>query len=255
MTGVRVLLLLATFIPPAALVATGHPWIALILLALLHLPILWGTLSPHSAMFGPVLRRVPSQRQVWLTIDDGPSADTRAMLDLLDHHDAKATFFLVAARAQQHPQLVEAIRSRGHDIGNHSTTHPAQWFWALPPARMAAEIEQAQQTLTHLTGQPPRWFRAVAGHANPFVAPVLKRLGLSRVSWSARGYDGVSGDPQAVIRRIARNLDDGAIVLLHEGARHGRSVEILARVLELLDARGFKARLHFTDAAPRSASC
>lgn len=241
--GARLTLLLLTFLPPAALLAIGHPWLALVLLAVLHAPFLWGTLSPHSPFFGPVVRRMPRHGAVWLTVDDGPSADTLPLLDLLDRHDARATFFLVAARANRHPELVQAICARGHGIGNHSATHPAKWFWALSPRRMAAEISDAQTTLTRLVGHPPRWFRAVAGHANPFVAPVLKQLGLSRVSWSARGYDGVSGNVQAVADRIARNLGDGAIVLLHEGASHGHSVEIAARVLELLEARGLKARL------------
>ncbi len=209
-----------------------------------HLPFWWGTLAPGSALFSPVLRRLPtSERVVWLTIDDGPSDDTRAILDLLDAHGAKATFFVVGERARARPELVRAIVERGHGIGNHSQRHPSAWFWALPPRRMRAEIDEAQRTLTALCGRAPRWFRAVAGHANPFLAPALRAHGLARVAWSARGYDAVLSDVTRTIARIERDLAPGAIVLLHEGARHGRNVEMLARLLQRLDALGYRTVL------------
>ena len=218
--------------------------IGLPLLLLSHLAFAWGTLRPRSALFGPVLSRLPTREPVaWLTIDDGPSDDTRAILDALDAHDAKATFFVVAARARAHPELVREIVRRGHGIGNHSASHPSAWFWALGPRRMAREIVDAQVELQALSGAAPRWFRAVVGMANPFVSAPLARLGLARVAWSARGYDAVDGDPARVLARIERDLVPGAIVLLHEGAPHGRSVETIVALLERLAARGFRTVL------------
>ena len=127
-----------------------------------HGLLLWGTFRPGSPVLAPVLTRLPTQRrEVWLTIDDGPSADTPAILDLLDAHGAKATFFLVGVRAVAQPALVRDIVRRGHGIGNHSMSHPAAWFWALGPLRMRHQVERCQRALTDLTGRPPRWFRAV----------------------------------------------------------------------------------------------
>ena len=209
-----------------------------------HQPFWWATLVPDSALFSPVVRRLATDAQVaWLTIDDGPSNDTRAILDALDAFDAKATFFLVGERARAHPDLVREITRRGHGIGNHSATHPQAWFWALPPNRMRAEIENTQATLRELTGATPHWFRAVVGMANPFVAAVLKAQGMTRVAWSARAYDAFASDPQVVADRIERKLSPGAIVLLHEGAKHGRNVESVRAVLERLQARGYRAVL------------
>lgn len=197
-------------------------------------------MRPQSRLLSPVLSRLPTnERVVWLTIDDGPSDDTRAVLDLLDQHDAKATFFLVGERAQARPELVAEIVRRGHGIGQHSHTHPQAWFWALPPRAMREQIDQAQAALTFLTGTRPRWFRAVVGMSNPFVAASLKRHDLARVAWSARGYDAVLRDPAGVVARIERDLAPGAIVLLHEGAAHGRNVETLATLLMRLKALGF----------------
>ena len=199
---------------------------------------------PNSRFYAPVLSRLgPSAETVWLTIDDGPGADTLALLDLLDAYQARATFFLVGERAQAHPHLVQAIVQRGHSLGNHSHTHPQTRFWRLGPSAMAAEIDRCQAALTALCGRPPQWYRSVVGMTNPFVAVSLRRHGLTRVGWSARGYDGVDCTPQAVLQRVLPDLRPGAIVLLHEGAAHGHAPVIIEGVLRALQARGLRACL------------
>lgn len=209
-----------------------------------HLLFLWGVLRPQSWLYSPVLVRLPTDAHcVWLTIDDGPSAQTPAILDLLDAHAAKATFFVVGERARARPEFVREIVRRGHTLGNHSATHPAGRFWALGPRRMDDEVARTQQILLDITGVAPRWFRAVVGFANPFVSAPLKRLGLARVAWNARGFDAVVADPRKVMALIERQLRPGGIVLLHEGARHGRNVETLSLVLQRLQALGYRCVL------------
>lgn len=230
-----------------------------------HALFCWGVFRPQSRLFSPALSRLPTDDNVaWLTIDDGPSADTRAILDLLDAHDAKATFFLVGERARQRPDDVREIARRGHGIGNHSASHPSGTFWMLGPKRMRSEIERTQQILGDITGTAPRWFRAVVGMANPFVSAPLRDLGLARVAWCARGFDAVVADPAKVAARIERGLRPGAIVLLHEGAAHGRNVETISLVLDRLDALGYRSVLPESldpgesaalSGSPRSASC
>lgn len=213
-------------------------------LLLSHAPFLWGTLVPDSALFSPVLARLPTADPVvWLTIDDGPSDDTLELLEVLDAAGAKATFFLVGERAAARPQLVREIVARGHEVGNHSATHPQAWFWALSPRRVREEIGRAQAVLQEITGTRPHWFRAVVGMANPFVASVLHEHGLARVAWSARGYDALERDPALALSRIEQQLHPGAIVLLHEGARHGRNVELVALLLQRLRALGYRTVL------------
>lgn len=206
-----------------------------------HLPVVWATLHPRATLFCPALSRLPiRERVVWLTIDDGPSDDTPALLDLLDRHGAKATFFLVGERALARPDVVRAIRDRGHGIGNHSASHPDDRFWRLGPGALEAEIGRTQSILTAINGQTPRWFRSVVGMTNPFVGLSLKRHALARVAWSARGFDGVDCTPERVLARIVRDVRPGAIVLLHEGAAHGHNVAILAQLLAWLDAQGYR---------------
>ena len=164
-----------------------------------HLLLLWGVMVPQSRLYGPVLSRLPTrEKMVWLTVDDGPSHETAALLDLLDRYPRAATFFLVADRAAARPELTREILRRGHGIGNHSRSHPQACFWALGPRRMAAEIGATQDALRDITGVAPRWFRAVVGMANPFVAAPLRRHGLARVAWSG-----------ARLRRRARRIGAG----------------------------------------------
>lgn len=223
---------------------TGHGGGALAVLMASHALVLWGTLHPHSRLFAPVLRRLPvNGRQVWLTIDDGPSDDTPALLDLLRAHGARATFFLVAGRAAARPELVAQIVAGGHQIGNHTDSHPAAGFWLPRPWATRRQIAHAQTRLTALAGAPPRWFRAVAGHANPFVQPALARLGLERASWSGRGFDAVDADDERVLARLRRAIAPGAILLLHEGSVPGRAPRLLAALLAELAQRGYSTVL------------
>ena len=236
-----VMLLLAVLVVAVVWSQLGSGWglVALLLApGLFVLPVF----LPNSGFYAPVLSRWDGAGQrIWLTIDDGPSADTGALLALLASHQARATFFLVGERAAAQPALVRAIVAAGHSIGNHSHSHPQAWWWALGPAALSRQIGQCQQQLAAITGSAPRWYRSVVGHTNPFVAAVLRRHGLCRVGWSARGYDGVAAEVPAVLARITPQLLPGAIVLLHEGGPAGQAEAVLDGVLQAAAQRGLRA--------------
>ena len=227
-----------------ALWLAGRTWAALAAMLVTHAVFWWANLYPHSRWFGSLVSRLAtSERVVWLTFDDGPSEDTPALLDLLDRHGARATFFVVASKAQRYSEVVREILRRGHQIGNHSLDHPSAWFWLPHPGRTRMQIEMAQQQLLAITGQSPRWFRSVAGHTNVFVDPVLRRLGLQRVSWSVRGFDSVDGDDGRVLRRLLRGVRPGAILMLHEDLAPGRCPRLLAELLAALQRSGYRTVL------------
>jgi peptidoglycan/xylan/chitin deacetylase (PgdA/CDA1 family) len=213
------------------------PALALGTVALAHAPLLYGTLRANARLFGPVTTRfLAAGNEVWLTIDDGPHPDdTPRLLDLLDAAGARATFFVCGDQARAHPDLTREVRRRGHQLGNHSMTHPQATFWCLSPRRVAQEIAGCNQVLRELTGAEPRLFRAPVGMANPFVHWAADALGLRLVGWSARGYDGVArARPADVVGRIWRSLRPGGIVLLHEGRRGAGGEAVNVRSLELL---------------------
>ncbi len=212
-----------------------HPFLALGLLFVSHMLILYPTLVANGQWWGPVVTHFETpQREVWLTLDDGPDPlHTPRMLEILRRFEAQATFFVIGRRAAQFPQLIEAIRAAGHTIANHTASHPSGSFWCLPPGQIAAEID----------GCPvdSRYFRAPAGLKNFFVHPALERRQLRLVGWTVRGLDTISRDPHAVVGRIMRKVRPGAIVLLHEGHRTATDPDFHPRCLELTLAALTKA--------------
>lgn len=181
-------------------------------------------LDPASQWLGPVYRTTDFKK-VLITIDDGPDPhDTPVLLDLLDRHQTKAIFFMIGEKVRAHPELAREVIRRGHEIGNHSLTHPAGSFWCAGPRRTRHEIEGCQRVIEEVTGIRPRWFRAPVGHRNLFTHPVASALGLRIMGWNRRGFDAVEKDAGKVLARILLDLSAGDIVLLHEATPIAKEV-------------------------------
>jgi peptidoglycan/xylan/chitin deacetylase (PgdA/CDA1 family) len=219
------------------------PWVLGALVAN-HVGLAAAGLWPRSQLLGPNWIRLPSKSgvaaRVAITIDDGPDPDvTPHVLAQLALHRAPATFFCVGARVERYADLAREIVSRGHTIENHSQRHRRN-FSLLGPEGMSTEISRAQDSILRVTGSRPRFFRAPAGLRNPFLDPVLCRLQLHLASWTRRGFDTVNANADAVYRRLATPLEDGDILLLHDGnaarSRAGKPVilEVLPRLLDAL---------------------
>lgn len=226
------------------------PWAAG-LVVIDHLLLVLGVLSPRTSWMGANMRRLPEvavqRREVAITLDDGPDPQvTPAVLDLLDAHRARATFFCIAEQAARHPQLVREIIARGHSVQNHSHRH-SHTFAFQGPKGAAQEIGRSQDALAQLTGQRPMFFRAPAGFRNMFLAPVLHQRNLQLVSWTRRGFDTVRRDPADVLARLTRRLAAGDILLLHDRgsalAPSGKPVvlEVLPLLLQRLQELNLNA--------------
>ncbi|MGI8956986.1 MAG: polysaccharide deacetylase family protein [Chthoniobacterales bacterium] len=202
-----------------------HPLLALGVLFLSHMLILYPTLVANCQWWGPVVTRFETKdREVWLTIDDGPDPiHTPRMLEILQRFEARATFFVIGERAAKFPNELNAIRAAGHEIANHTFSHPSATFWCLPPGRIASEIDQ---------GVAAPYFRSPVGMKNFFVHPALARRNLRLIGWTVRGLDTVSKQPDAVAARIMRRIAPGAIFLLHEGHRTATDPDFHPRCLE-----------------------
>ncbi|MGV3742423.1 MAG: polysaccharide deacetylase family protein [Burkholderiaceae bacterium] len=228
----------------ALAVPGGAPWSLAALIAN-HAALTAAGLWPRNRLLGPNILRLDSGRpEIAITIDDGPNPDvTPAVLRILDEHNAKATFFCIASRAQQFPELVKQIIAAGHDIENHSMFHRHN-FSMMGMGGLKKELMQAQQTIFALTGRTPQYFRAPAGLRNPFLDPVLHQTGLQLASWTRRGFDTRTSDADLVLQRLLRNLAAGDILLLHDGnAAKGKNetpviLDALPRLIDAIHSKG-----------------
>lgn len=226
-------------------------WPQLVALVLLNHLLLTGCgLLPRSRWLGPNLTRLPAaavaRNEFAITIDDGPDpAVTPVVLDILDRFHARATFFCIGAKAEAHADLCREIVRRGHLVENHSQRHRHN-FAFMGPGGFRRELQQAQETLGHITGRRPSFFRAPAGLRNPLLDPVLHELGLRLASWTRRGYDTRTSDPDILLQRLTAGLQAGDILLLHDGnsARTATGtpaiLEVLPRLLERTAAAGLR---------------
>ena len=208
-------------------------------------------LLPRSTGLGPNWTRLPAaataRNEIALTIDDGPDpVVTPQVLDILDRYVAQATFFCFGEQAARHPELCREIVRRGHAVENHSQHHHHH-FSLLGYFGVLRELQAAQDTLTEITGLRPLFFRAPAGLRNPFLDPVLSRLGLQLASWSTRAFDTRVGDVERVRSMLLRGLQAGAILLLHDGnaARTPDGTPVILEVLPTVLASATAAHLRF----------
>lgn len=215
-----------------------------------HALLTFSGLWPSSRLLGPNWTRLPddavARGEVAITIDDGPDpVVTPAVLDLLDHYGATATFFCIGDRAVSHPDLCRDIVRRGHAVENHSMTH-RHHFSLLGYRGFMRELTAAQDALGRITGMRPLFFRAPAGLRNPMLDPALSHLDLRLASWTRRGFDTRVDNPDVIAEKLLRGLKAGDILLLHDGnaARSPEDkpviIEVLPRVLDALAAAGLR---------------
>jgi peptidoglycan/xylan/chitin deacetylase (PgdA/CDA1 family) len=154
------------------------------------------------------------RRAVALTFDDGPSEATPAILEILAKHKVAATFFQVGANVERLPGVANAVQQAGHEIGNHSYSHPM--FCFRGERFMAEELRRAQHSIETCTGARPRWFRAPFGVRWPGLGAAQRACGLTGVTWTVIGYDWKL-EANAVVGRICGRVCNGAILCLHDG--------------------------------------
>jgi len=162
-----------------------------------------------------------------LTFDDGPCPDgTSAVLDALDAAGARATFFLLGEQLMSNVRLGRVIADRGHEIGLHGFAHDEHD--GLSAAQTRDDLARGLGTVEVATGVRPRWYRPPYGRLSEASAAACQALSLTPVYWSAWGSDWEPIGPGRIAELVCRDLDDGAIVLLHDSARYAARESALA---------------------------
>ena len=171
------------------------------------------TRHPRSALFSPnIWRGHPGRKSIALTFDDGPSESTPELLRVLEQYNVPATFFQVGYHARRLPEIARQA-AQGHEIGNHTDTHPALWLKSR--SFIQDEVNKAQETL----GAYARvtWFRAPFGVRWFGLRGALRKHQLTNVMWGVIGRDWTGLSGAAIAGLVLAQPARGLIVCLHDG--------------------------------------
>jgi len=188
----------------------------------------------------------PPRPEVAITFDDGPSREhTPAILDVLREHGARATFFVIGAHVEREPEIARRIAAE-HEIGCHSYAHARAAVQSLDAFR--ADLDRCREVLSRELGVEPRYYRFPWGDAGRISPRELRAsTGMEVVHWSGGGGE-ERYDAEDLARHVARALEPGAILLLHDGLAPASvyprprdvTVAALPRILEAIAASGLR---------------
>lgn len=187
---------------------------------------------------GPMAGKVDCRvtRCVALTFDDGPSPHTSRLLDILAAEHVTATFFIVGSRVEERPDVVARIRAEGHEIGNHTWSHPQ--LPHLSAASAAEEFESTQQAIAGATGgYRPTVMRPPFGAHDATSDAAAGEAALSVIIWDVDTLDWKTKSTDATVAAVASGTRPGSIVLMHD--THPTTVDAVPRVIAELKAQGY----------------
>ncbi|MDD4121600.1 MAG: polysaccharide deacetylase family protein [Eubacteriales bacterium] len=161
---------------------------------------------------------------------------TKPILDILDQYDVKTTFFMVKFWAEKFPEDVLEIYNRGHEIGNHSSTHPNMSKLSVDDIKK--ELQGAEEAITNITGQRPTVFRPPFGAYSNILIETCKVNGYHVIQWDVDSLDWKDLTAEQIVDRVTRNVSTGSIILFHNNAEHVE--EYLPAILSKLQTEGYK---------------
>jgi len=201
---------------------------------------------PTSQVYGSAFVGLrPGSRLLALTYDDGPNDPyTGHLMEVLDRHGVKATFFLLGRLVEQRSDIARALAEAGHAIGNHSWDHPNLIFTSAVETRR--QIERTQGAILDATGITPTLFRPPFGGRRPASLRIARALGLEPVMWNVSCQDWKPISAEEIARRAERQIRGGDVILLHDGEYHdigvdrSRSIEATERILARYQGEGYE---------------
>ncbi|WP_433007582.1 polysaccharide deacetylase family protein [Kribbella sp. CA-294648] len=179
---------------------------------------------------------------VALTFDDGPDpAYTPKILDILDEYGAKATFFAVGKEVERAPELTRRVHDRGHDVQNHTWSHPD--LRKLSWASFQQQVEATDGLILEQTDTTPRCLRPPYGGINSIVKKRATALGKKLVLWTLDSRDWSRPGEAAIVQRVLTGVQDGSVLLFHDGGGdRSQTVAALPTILKTLKEKGYGFR-------------
>jgi peptidoglycan/xylan/chitin deacetylase (PgdA/CDA1 family) len=170
-----------------------------------------------------------------LTFDDGPSKYAGELLDIFKKHKVKATFFLEGQYVKSRPAFAKRMAKEGHDLGNHSYTHPH--FPEISDARIRQEITRTQDVVHKATGVKPKLLRPPYGEADDRVLEIATQMRMPVVLWNAGSRDWALRDANAIYEQVMSEVKPGAVVLMHDWVRE--TIDAMPRIVTALQKQGY----------------
>lgn len=173
-----------------------------------------------------------------ITFDDGPNPETTPkLLKILKQRGIHATFFVLGSRAAQSPDLLREMAQEGHEIGNHSWSHPQ--LPKIPLAEADKQIASTSDAIEKATGKRPIYLRPPYGEMNNKLREHLhQKFGLTFIYWSVDTLDWKNRDAQKIYDRAMKEVGRGGIILAHD--IHATTVAAMPKLLDALIAKGYK---------------
>lgn len=164
--------------------------------------------------------------------------DLEQILQILNSHNCKATFFVTGDWATRYPEAIKKIVKNGHDVGNHGANH--KHMTSLSREEMIAEIEGCHNIIKSISGYEMNLFRAPYGDYNESVILAAKAKNYYTIQWDVDSLDWKDYGAESVINTVCnnKNLKNGSIVLLHNGSKY--TAEALDELLTRLEEKGYK---------------
>lgn len=181
-----------------------------------------------------------SPPRIALTFDDGPSEQyTAEILDILQANRVKATFFVLGTNAERHPDLLLRTIAEGHEVGNHTYTHPH--LQKIDEESLADEVLRTDTLLRKIADYSPTLFRPPEGYISPAVKAVARHGGYSLVLWTIDTRDWALNSEANILHTIQSKASDGDIILFHDYVV-GKSPtpEVLRKIIPWLKEKGFE---------------
>ena len=185
----------------------------------------------------PVYSVDTDEKKVAISFDACWGAErTEAILDILDDHKVKATFFLVNIWLEDYPDKAKEIAARGHEIGLHSTTHPH--FTQLSVGEMEKELTENRKMIKEVTGIDAKLFRPPFGDYSNTVIDTVNNMGLTAVQWSVDSLDWKEDmTAQKIAERVLDKVQAGSIILMHNDGKY--TPQAIKIIIPELQRQGF----------------
>lgn len=161
---------------------------------------------------------------------------TPTLLDILKNKEVKATFFLVGFWAEKYPESVKQIADAGHDVGNHSDTHPH--LPKLEKSKITAQIDDCNKKIESAGAPRPTLFRPPYGDYNNNVVEATNELNMHCIQWDVDSLDWKDPTPDDMVKRIKSKIKPGSIILMHNGAKN--TPEALPKIIDEIKAEGYQ---------------